>query len=596
MTSIGLAPEQIRELSKCAKDAEYFIETFCWLEQRASAGVSDENAVIPFEMGKAPNESHFFQRKILRWLKQQENVLTLKSRRVGCSWIAAAYAAWLINFHKDVSVLFISRNGDAAKRILSKVKFVLKNLAYHDDDDIRRATSADWLLGEKYNDNLQHFSIGYRNTRGDVSRISEVVSLNNTDDAGRGDDATFVVFDELAFYEHADETWSSAIKTLARGGHWMAVSTPSGIGDVFHRLCSQAELAEQGKLDHELDYKFIKIHWTDAGITEEQVRKSNVGSTEELIQQEWEFHFLAPGTAAFHPTHLAACYKPTSEYPDVSRELAMYQREVVKQDGRLYYFTGVDSAVGKAHRKRSEKDWNAFVALTKSGIQACAYADQKPLSTWAGKTVDDGQGGKFEIKGKVSMLHEDWPGFMQIEEEGPGYTVINNYESPRDTFSTMKAVSMKHQFKRGIIERLIIKIEAHAIAITDLQTFQQLQVFQRGDKPGQFGAPPGYNDDLVMSLALASDGIDQLGNIEFSWGSDVDNLDRASIVNIMGTGTTPYERIPSGPKIQVAIPENSLRDSDRVESQDFFDQGDSLPYDILIEDLVTEDFHRKKRP
>lgn len=566
---------------------EYFVENFCWLQQKASAGVSDRDSILPFEMGKDPSEAHFFQRKILRWLHKRKNVLTLKSRRVGCSWIAAAYAAWMINFYQNVNVLFISRNGSEARKILAKVKFVLKNLAYHDTDDLRKATRAPWLKGEFAADNQERIAVAYKDDEGQVVTTSEVLSFNNTDDAARGEDATFVVFDELAFYEHPDVTWSSAMKTLARGGHWMAISTPSGIGDVFHRMCEQGDLVEIGQAKKEqLGYEYIKIHWSEAGITQDMVDMSNIGSTDELAAQEWEFNFITPGSVVFHPTHLLACFKPTQDHPEVAVELEKYRAEVMKLDGQLFYYSAADSAVAKRHRKSNRKDFQAFTALTKSGIQAFAHVDQEPLSEWAGMSIPE-NGRMVDVPGTVTKLHAEWPGWLQIEEDGPGHTVINRYQHPPDTFSTMHPVSMKHLLKRGIIQRLILKIEAHAIVITDLRTYQQLSVFQQVDT-NIFSAPLGYNDDLVMALALANDALEQHGSLAFPWGDTADQLQRASIITIMNE---PPLRLYGAPVVDTEIPRERMRQTDLVIEDDILphSRSDELPYEYLIEELV--DFH-----
>lgn len=1011
----------------------YFVETFCWLQQKASAGVSERDSILPFQMGNSPEESHFFQRRILNWLHNRENVLTLKSRRVGCSWVAAAYAAWMVNFHKNVNILFISRNGAEAKKILAKVKFILKNLAYHDSDDLRKATRTPWLCGELVTDNLEQISIGYRDDSGEVVMTSDVVSLNNTDDAARGDDATFIVFDELAFYEHPEETWSSAQKTLARGGHWMAIAcvalntyifteygieqigdylpsstkhgefgeidtvkihgryglkpcntvynsgityttivttdrnyrlestavhpilcmrdgnidwiktheikigdwvpiqygmncwgkntsltdcipdryfpshgkemwvppnnitedlayllglitgdghlsdglpyrvniatvdkqtkqwllgdnigldfsessnphhivassksfidfcrkfgmsigvrapskkipdrimkspqnivraflqglfdadgsssrknggvqftstsieminqvralllnfgiisslfehitkptkrvkveslvyileigiharefysligfrldrkqnnslvlknkskslkdkipfaallvnpirkklpqlrgmaefsrdrrtksnratvkqakkypfalskqrareilelypeakdryayrklnelvslpyywvqvksieygqrqtcdfhipdgnsfitngfvshnTPNGVGDVFHRMTEQGDLCEAGHIsEEELGFKYIKIHWSEAGITQEQVNKSNVGSTQEKSDQEWEFKFISPGSAVFHPTHLAACYKPPEQYPEVAKALAEYREEVAKLDGNLFYYSGADTIVGKKHKKSREKDFNAFVALTKSGIQAFCHMGQEPLSQWAGMTLDG-----EEIPGMVPQLHAEWPGMLQVEENGPGYTVINRYQPPPDIFSMMTPVSMSAILKRGAIERLIVLVESHGIVITDLRLYQQMQVFEQIG-PGQYSAPQGYHDDLVIALALAVDALQKHGSLAFPWGDNTDKLERASITGMLGQ---MGERtvLGGGPKLDIlTIPSEHLRSSSIFDEDKLPSTIETLPFENMIGELMKD--------
>lgn len=561
---IDISPEQVSEITRSLMSPEYFIETFCWLQQKASAGVAESNSIVPFMMGHGEGEPHYFQRKIIRWLHDKRNVLTLKSRRVGCSWIAAAYAAWLINFHENVNCLFISRSGKEAQKILDKVKFILKNLAYHDNDDIRHATTTPWLCGEIVVDNSERIAIGYRDDGGNITVQSVVESLTTTDDAARGEDATFIVFDELAFYEHPDETWSGATKALALGGHWMAVSTPAGIGEIFHRLCARGDLYDMGKLDEdELGYEYIKIHWRDAGIREDQVTRASVGDTEEKRNQEWEWNFISPGTVAFDPTHLAVCYRPPEEFPEVAEAIKRYQQVVYNSAGEYMYYSGVDTASGKpkihgSSRKRSgDRDYHAFTVLSKERIQVYSYQSREPISSWAGKTIDDGAEGRFEVKGKVSLLHEQYPGLMYIEEEGPGYTTAHQHQCPQDSFSQAVPIKMRELMKRSIVDRLKILIESHQIIITDPFTYQCLTVYQQLS-PGVYGAPTGYFDDPVIALALASAALDSHGALAFTFGS----------VNAISRGLVPEpmdaERLGAGPLVQIDIAQANQRMVDLV--------------------------------
>ncbi len=550
--TIELTPEQVKELIKCAHSPEYFVETYGWLEQKASAGVSATSSIIQFQLGKKPGDDFYFQREILCWLHQRKNVLNLKSRRVGCSWIAAAYTAWLINFYKGVNVLFISRNETEAKKILRKVKFFLKNLALHDHDNQRKATKAPWLRGYFHTDAQQTLSIGWRDDRGEIVILSTAESITTTDDSGRGDDATFIIFDELDFYEHPDETWSSALATLTRGGHWMAISTPNLIGRVFHRLCAKGDLADLGKLKEKLNYKYRKIHWSEAGITREQIAASTIEYTQDKIDQEWEWKFIAPGSVVFDSTHLATCYRPLHENPDLVKYLKQYHEVVMRGSGDLMYYSGVDTIRGKAHRKSREKDWNSFNSLTRDNVQAFHYYDQSEISRWAGKLIDNAAGGKMEIEGKTTILHREWPGIVAIEETGVGLTTANNHQIPNDSFSDKVYIDVLSLMKRDLIERLILKIESHSITITDPWTYQCLMVYQRGSRQGQYEAPPGYHDDPVMSLALASNEVDKVAALYFDFG-----IEKADI-----SVNHPYQedearRLADGPKVDLGIrPEN----------------------------------------
>jgi hypothetical protein len=555
--SISIAPEQSQEIIRCLISPEYFIETFCWLQQKASAGVAKSSAVIPFIMGKTPDEPHHFQRRILNCFIQRKNVVTLKHRRVGCSWIAAAYAAWLINFHESVNILFISETGLKAKQILEKVKFILNNLAYHDSNNIRKATLAPWLKGEVYTDNSERLSICYRNDDGSIRATSDVLSLNNTDNTGAGDDATFIVFDELDLYEHPDETWGSALPTLTMGGHWMAISTPRKIGRVFHRLCARGDLAELGKLDGPINFEYFKIHYREAGITDEQVEAATEGMTQDKKEQEWGWKFMAPGTVAFSPTHLAACYKPLKEYPEIADFLNNYADKVKAGNGTIIYYGGADTAMAKQYRKKSDMDYHAFTALTGNGIQAGAYQSKEALSKWAGQVVDDGAGQRVEVLGTLSRLHAQFPGVLYIEEDGPGLVAIANHQLPEDGFSEIVQVGMKHYFKRGIVEKFILKIENHLVTITDPFTYQCLSVFQQLG-PGKYGAPEGseYYDDPVIAILLASTALDAYGMMDIPWGSKVERSKDTPAVEA-------EELFTSGPVYQLTSPQ-TIRASETI--------------------------------
>jgi len=534
-TDIPLEEWQIREIARCMKSPEYYIETFGWLEQKASAGVSESSGIIPFQLGSrppteeeidkrdVPPEAQFwFQRQILRWLRGKEDVLAYKARRVGCSWIACAYAAWLITFHKGVKVVLVSRKEAEAKKMLGKVKFILSNLAYHDNDNLRKATKADWLKPHIEYSNQLSMAVGWRNDAGDVTMLSEIESVTTTDDSARGDDATFIVFDELAFYQSPDETWSSATKSMTRGGHWMAISTAQNIGDVFHRLVSKAQLAEAGKLEEPLGYRYTGfIHWSEAGMTEAQIERASEGDTQDKRDREWEGKFIAPGMSVFDPTHLAACYKPLKEYPEIAAQLVDYSVKVKQGKGAVMYFSGVDTIKGNVRKKSKEKDWNSWTSLTANNIQACHHYNQFPISKWAGKTVDNVRGGLVEVEGETTKLHREFPGPCYIENEGPGLTVVNNHRPPRDSFSQVISWDMKSKHKGEAIRRLQLKIESHTITITDWWTYQCMMVFQYGTTTDSYDAPAGFQADPVISLALASYAVDEYSALQIVWGTSV---------------------------------------------------------------------------
>ena len=63
------------------------------------------------------------------------------------------------------------------------------------------------------------------------------------------------MLDEAAFIPKIDTIWTAASQTLALGGQCIALSTPNGVGNWFHRIWVDAE-------DGTNDWNMIRLHWT----------------------------------------------------------------------------------------------------------------------------------------------------------------------------------------------------------------------------------------------------------------------------------------------------------------------------------------------
>ena len=60
--------------------------------------------------------------------------------------------------------------------------------------------------------------------------------------------------DEAAFIRNFDELWMGLYSTLSTGGRAIVLSTPNGVGDKYHELCTGAENGEN-------EFNFIKLLW-----------------------------------------------------------------------------------------------------------------------------------------------------------------------------------------------------------------------------------------------------------------------------------------------------------------------------------------------
>lgn len=542
---------EVQHAVSCVQDPLYFLDNFAWID-------ADEG-IMPFKVGKSPGEDFFYQYEIIQHLLNQENIAILKSRRVGLSWIASFYAAWLINFHRGVNVLFLSRKESDAISLVAKVKFILMNLAYKDSDDITTATPADFLKNKIAIDKQQMIGIGHLNEHGEVSSISKVTALTTTKRSGQGEKAKFVFVDEVQSIDNQEEVFAAALLTAARAGHWMMGSSAGDVGTRFHHICMQGQAGENKT------YWYRWVAPDEAGITEETIEKASETLTDDMVQQEWYGIFRQPGNAVFDAVHLAACFKPPDMYPEIKQKLEEYRQKVLTSNGLYKYYSGVDSAVGKVHRKSNEKDYNYWISLTNDGVEAFTYYDKKPLSSWAGQNLTMENGQTVNAMGKVSELHSEWPGLATIEENGPGLVVISRHVLPNDSFSTIRPIDIKHQIKSRIIKHLIIAIESHTIVITSEKTYQHLSMLQYGELPDTYTCAMGFNDDGVMALAEGYDGLLSEGGQELLFGSgkSIDTLERMpydkayhDLIDLRNASIAPAIafRTPEGMRLSSAMP------------------------------------------
>ena len=502
---VALSKEQVREIIKCSRSIHYFADNYAWIQ------IPEQGAIVPFQ-------AHPYQRELLQWMQFKENGVIFKDRRVGASTAVAVGAAWYLCFRPGVNLLFLSIKETEAIQLLDKVKFVLYNLADRSHPDIAVANSHSYLRPEIITDNKQLIEIGWRDDNGNIIKKSSAESLTTTGQSARGKSATFIFLDELAFLPNGRETFAAASPATTWGGFWIAVSTANSTADKFYDLVADAWAGK----NH--DYHFREVDAEEAGITQEMIMRATAGMSEERRQREFGRKFLQPGGSVFQQEHLDACYQPIED-PNLQGVIDAYAEKV--RQGKAIYYSGVDSALGR-NRRTEQGDFHCYTALTESGIQVMCYLSKEPLSEWAGQIVDSPRGiGKEFVGGKVSALHEAYPGICQIEENQSGHTVINMHQTPTDGFSEMIPINTNSKTKALLINNLILAVETQQVIITDRATYDQMMTYQRGQTPGTFEASPGRNDDAVMALAMAWDAVLTYGQGAYDFGFEIVREDKA---------------------------------------------------------------------
>ena len=157
------------------------------------------------------------QREALQIIKNTAQVIILKARQLGISWLALTYALWLCLFHDGKLVMVFSKDQESANEMIRRVKGIYQRLKHK---------PAMLIV-----DNVT--TIGWSNG-------SRIKSFAATEDAGSSFTASLTIIDEFAKMRYADTLYTSVRPAIADGGKMIIISTAKGDGNPFHKMWGAA--------------------------------------------------------------------------------------------------------------------------------------------------------------------------------------------------------------------------------------------------------------------------------------------------------------------------------------------------------------------
>jgi len=211
--------KQVAEIVRCGKNSTYFVNKYVKIQHPT-------RGLISFDTYK-------FQDECLNEFETHRFSVILKSRQLGISTLAAAYALWLSLFYKDKAILIIATKLAVAQNFIKKVKVMLQNLP-------------SWLIMPQIRSDTKQTV--------EFSNGSSIKAIPTSDDAGRSEALTLLIVDEAAFISNFDELWTGLYPTLSTGGRAIVLSTPNGVGGQFHKLYAEGESGTN-------EFNAIKLPW-----------------------------------------------------------------------------------------------------------------------------------------------------------------------------------------------------------------------------------------------------------------------------------------------------------------------------------------------
>jgi len=191
------------QIAQSKADPRYWIEQFAYIEDRDSPTLAERFTLWPGQIIA-----------LLAFVAHRLNI-ALKARQLGLSWLALAYAAWMMWSRPGVSVIVMSRGEDESKEMTRRVDFILRHLPA-------------WMIGTTPGNGMWWESTTSTVTiYHPAAEPSVLQSMPAGKNSGRSFTANLIILDEWAFQIWAREIWASIFPSINRpsGGQVIGIST-----------------------------------------------------------------------------------------------------------------------------------------------------------------------------------------------------------------------------------------------------------------------------------------------------------------------------------------------------------------------------------
>ena len=450
---------------KCVQDPSYFINQYCTIQHP--------------QRGKIKFKLYPFQYDVLKEYQSHDYNVILKSRQLGISTLSAAYSLWLMLFQNDKNVLVIATTKDTAKNLITKTRVMYDGLPV-------------WLKTQIVENNK--LSLIFKNG-------SQIKAIASNESAGRSEALSLLILDEAAFIDKIDTIWTAAQQTLATGGRCLAISTPNGVGNWFHKTWIDAQ-------DGVNKFNTVKLHWSahperDQSWRDEQDK--NLGPSQ--AAQECDADFLSSGRSVVDPAILEwykekMCCEPNEksgfdrnlwiwDYPDYSKKYLICA-DVARGDGTDYSTAQVfdieemEQVAEYKGQLGTTEFGNFLIELATKYNDALLVVENNNIGWATLQTIID--------RGYENLFYQE-KNHLVVDEENHHtnrYRSIDKNKIPGFT-TTMKS-------KPLIVAKMEEYTREKMVKLKSTRLIDELFVFIY--KNNKTEALEGYNDDLVMSYSI----------------------------------------------------------------------------------------------
>jgi len=452
-----------QEYVKCLQDPIHFMKKYCMVQHPTR--------------GRVNFNLYPFQEKVLKlWLKNDYTIIN-KSRQLGISTLAAGFSLWTMLFHKDKTVLCIATKQTTAVNMVDKVQFMYQQLPA-------------WLRGKEKPDSNNKLSLK-------LSNGSQIVASSAASDAGRSYAVSLLLIDEAAFIDGIDRIYTSIKPTISSGGGCIALSSPNGVGNWFHKTWV-------GALNSENSFLPIKLPWDvhperDAAWFENE--QANMSAKE--IAQEYECDFLASGNNVVTNDIL--------EYYEKNHVIDPVERRGMAGDYWIWeYPDPTETYVVTADVARGDgSDYSTFhVLATKSYRQVAEFKSKISTREFANNLITAATEYNSALL-VVENANIGWDVLNSIIDRGypnlyyspkGGDMSIDNFVSKMENDQTVAGITNSTKTRPFFISKLESTLRDKQFIFQSKRMLEELRTFIWDN--GKAQAQNGYNDDLTLALSF----------------------------------------------------------------------------------------------
>ena len=444
----------MKELLKCGKDPVYFINNYAKITH-------PQKGLIPFKL-------YDFQEDCLRNYRANRFNVILKARQLGISTITAAYIAWLMMFQREKNVLVIATKFSTAANLVKKVKAIIKNLP-------------EWIK-------LTTVSIDNR-TSFELSNGSQIKASSTSSDAGRSEALSLLVIDEAAHVEGLDELWVGLYPTLSTGGRCIALSTPNGVGNWFHKTFKEAESASN-------DFYPMTLKWdVHPDRDEEWFEKETKNMSKREIAQELQCNFNMSGETVFNPEDMvliSSMIKDPIYKTGFDRNVWIWEKAI---DGESYLLSA-DVARGDG------RDYSVFHVFKLSTMEiVCEYRGKVTPDIFSRILFDSAS----EYNGAMLVVENNSVGYAVLDYQNIYYSIKSTHEYVdqylgEQQSNAVPGFTMSLKTRPIIISKLEEFVRNKLFTTYSSRLYNEMKTFIWNN--GRPEAMRSYNDDLTIACAI----------------------------------------------------------------------------------------------